>query len=213
MDRGTLVRPRPREWGCTQVHSGQEALMSTPTVDEPVRQQVRPEPPRRAIDVDRLRRSQAAVRRARPHPDRSPAAHAESRDTAARQRAIPLRELRDDERSSRRNPYAKAGGAPNRRELESVQERADRVRAERALAQVRDPRWWDRASAGDLERARVAANASGVAPGNRAAIRNEMREVAQRRYGTSVDGAILYERENPRQPPPDIRSSGGRTLT
>src|SRR5699024_12011371 len=114
-----------------------------------------------------------------------------------RQRAIPLRELRDDERSSRRNPYAKAGGAPNRRELESVQERADRVRAERALAQVRDPRWWDRASAGDLERARVAANASGVAPGNRARVRHEARAGAQRRYGASGEGGSARQREQP----------------
>lgn len=207
----TLVRPRPRARVSTQVHSGQEALMSTPTVAEPVRQQIRPEHPRRAVDVDRLRQRAAAVRRARPHPARSPAAHADDRGTAARLRAIPLRELREDERSARRNTNAKAG-APHRRELESVKERADRVRAERALAQVRDPRWWDRASAGDLEQARRAATASGVAPGSRAAIRNEMREVAQRRYGTSVDGAILYERENPRQPPPDMRSRGGRAL-
>lgn len=209
----TLVRSRPRARGSAQVHSGQEAFMSTPTVDEPVRRQTRPEQPRRAIDVDRIRQRAAAVRRARPHPDRSPAVQAESRGTAARQRAIPLHELREDERSARRKPNAKAGNAPHRRELESVQERTDRVRAERALAQVRDPRWWDRASAGDLERARLAANASGVAPGSRAAIRSEMREVAQRRYGTSVDGAILYERENPRQPPPDMRFSGGRALT
>lgn len=201
----TRSRPRPRARRCTQVHSGQEALMSTPTVDEPVRQQTRPEQPRRAIDVARLRQRAAAVRRARPHPDRSPAAHVESRDAAARQRAIPLRDLREDEPRARRNPNVKTGRTPHRRELESVQERTDRVRAERALAQVRDPRWWDRASAGDLEQARLAANASGAAPGNRAAIRNEMREVAQRRYGTSVDGAILYERENPRQPPPDVR--------
>lgn len=209
----TPLSPRPRARGCTQVHSDQEALMSTPTVDEPARQQTQSEHPRRAVDADRLRQGAAAVRRARPHPDRSPEAHAESRSTAARQRVIPLRDLREDETSARRTLNPKTGKAPHRRELESVQERADRVRAERALAQVRDPRWWDRASAGDLEQARLAASASGVAPGNRAAIRNEMREVAQRRYGTSVDGAILYERENPRQPPPDRCFVGGRALT
>lgn len=100
-----------------------------------------------------------------------------------------------------------------RGEPENMQRRMDRMRAERALAQVRDPRWWDRATAGDLERARVAANGPGAPSSSRAEIRNEMRDVAQRRYGTSVSGAIRYERDNPQQPPPDMRTANGRALT
>lgn len=98
-------------------------------------------------------------------------------------------------------------------ERESMRDRVDRARAEDVLAKVRTSGWWDGASAGDLERARAIANSPGTSSGSRSAIRGEMESVAQRRYGVSVDGAIRYERENPNQPPPDIRAPQGRSIS
>lgn len=169
--------------------------MSTPTLEEQTGPVHRTSRSASALKAERLRESAAVIRQSQ----QVPSSH---RLPPSPKSAEPERDRRGDRRSDL-----------HRREPENMQRRVDRARAERALAQVRDPRWWDRATAGDLERARVAANAPGAPSSSRTEIRNEMRDVAQRRYGTSVSGAIRYERENPHQPPPDIRTANGRSLT
>lgn len=183
--------------------------MSTPTLEEtrPRMQQLSAGEQKAA----RLRERAAEVRRQTPH--RSLA----ERDAEGRRR-LPeehRREAAADDRAAKpRSPREPAERAPERRKLEmkAVRDRMGQRRAEAVLANVRASGWWDNATAGDLERARRIANESGTPAANRSAIRNEMREVSQRRYGTSVDGAIRYERENPHQPPPDVQTSSGPVL-
>lgn len=182
--------------------------MSSPTVDDRERRRRRQDDG--ALRVERLRERAAEMRRSAPHPQSRLGPQPWPRTDLAESRTD-----REDARSvddRRRNESPGRGPAPRRRELENLRARMDRVRAEDLLAKVRTSEWWDTATAGDLERARRVASASGTPPSSRAAIRTEMQEVAQRRYGSSVDGAIRYERENPNQPPPDVRPSHGRTL-
>ncbi|MGO1764139.1 MAG: hypothetical protein ACTHZJ_05475 [Brevibacterium yomogidense] len=148
----------------------------------------------REFDSERLRVAAAAVRRAAP-------AAPERRDHLAGPRPVITQERR--ELDARLDLRAAETRRVNR---ESMRDRVNRARAESVLARVRTSGWWDNATAGDLEQARAIANAPGTPSVNRSAIRGEMESVAQRRYGGSVDGAIRYERENPNQPPPDIRA-------
>lgn len=186
-----------------------EAIMSSPTVDDRERRTRRQSDG--ALRVERLRERAAEMRRSAPHPEARVAPQLWPRIDLAESRT----DRRDGDRSAndqRRDESPGRGPAPRRRELENVRDRMDRARAEDLLTKVRTSEWWDNATAGDLERARRVASAGGTPPSSRAAIRTEMQDVAQRRYGSSVDGAIRYERENPNQPPPDLRPSHGRTL-
>lgn len=92
-------------------------------------------------------------------------------------------------------------------QLRSMRERVERARAQQALRAVQDPSWWNRASASDLERMRAIANRA--ASTRRQAIHGQMQHVARTRYGTTVSGAIQYERSNPSQPPPDVTHTRG----
>lgn len=182
--------------------------MSTPILHEPDLTQDRSRT-ESAVNVDHLRERAAAIRRARPHTGRARPGPDQANEPRASERGEwPMVAQERENFEAARGREDQRGSQLRRRDLESVRERTDRARAEEALAKVRNTGWWDNATAGDLERVRTVANATGTPSSSRAAIRNEMQDVSQRRYGSSVDGAIRYERENPNQPPPDMRSSG-----
>lgn len=121
-------------------------------------------------------------------------------------RAERVQQLRDMNDALRDRPtrMQRDGARPRQQPMVAMQERIDQARAERALAQVRDSAWWTRASVGDLERAQQAASMTNSPASHQ--IRAQMEDTARARYGTNVRGAIKYERENPNQPPPDVRS-------
>lgn len=197
--------------------------MSTPTLD------TTPQRPPRAWQSDserraeRLRSGAAAIRRTPPRPRESAA----QRDVPSERARTPEpRERRDGQveqerrdaradaaRSDRRETRPRErrderlGTARRTRDLESVRERTERARAAETLAKVNTNGWWDNATAGDLERARKVAAVPGAGAGTRSAIQRQMADVSQRRYGTSVDGAIRYERDHLNQPPPDMRET------
>lgn len=183
--------------------------MSTPTAS--ARQGRRQRPSDGVLRAERLRERAAEMRRSSPHPQARAAQPTQPSAGDARSRIDRPEGVRvaDDRRHGE---SLGRGPTPRRRELANVRDRMDQARAEDLLAKVRTSGWWDNATAGDLERARRVASAAGTPASSRTAIRTEMQDVAQRRYGSSVDGAIRYERENPNQPPPDMRPSHGRTL-
>lgn len=179
--------------------------MSTPTVEERRGRTV--QATTGALRAEGLRERAAAIRRSTSRP-------APSESGRPYRRVVPGVSTPKHEETGRksgerrREAPGERGPASRRRDLQSVRERLDRARAEEMLAKVRSSEWWDTATAGDLEKARRIANASGAPASSRTAIRTEMQDVAQRRYGSSVEGAIRYERENPNQPPPDIGPHG-----
>ena len=119
------------------------------------------------------------------------------------QRLQQLREMNDELRD-RPRVVQREGAHVREQQLTAMRERVEQARAERVLAQVRDSSWWTRASVGDLERAQHAASMSNSPASHQ--IRARMEDTARARYGTDLRGAITYERENPNQPPPDVRS-------
>ena len=124
----------------------------------------------------------------------------------AEQRAQRIRDQAERVRGQTQREQTPARAIRGRDEsARSVRERVDDARAAQALANVRDPGWWNRATVGDLERAQAAAQSTAASAGNRAAIQSQMNNVARQRYGTDVQGAIQYEGRNPGQPPPDMR--------
>ena len=195
--------------------------MSTPTLDTQYQRPPRAWQSDSERRAERLRGGAAAIRRT---PSR-PRAHVEQRDMLRERAATPqvraTRERRGEQAAAGREERREAGPREPReerseerpgparrtRDLESVRERTERARAAETLAKVNTSGWWDNATAGDLERARKVAAAPSAGAGTRSAIQRQMADVSQRRYGTSVDGAIRYERDNPNQPPPDMRGA------
>lgn len=86
----------------------------------------------------------------------------------------------------------------------SMAQRVEDERAAQVLRQVQDPAWWNRATAADLQTAQAVVQRGAANPATRARIDREMQHVARTRYGTSVQGAIEYERTHPTMPPPDL---------
>ena len=197
--------------------------MSTPTLDTQYQRPPRAWQSDSERRAERLRGGAAAIRRTPPHPR----AHVEQRDMLREPAATPevraTRERRGEQAAAAREERRDAvprdrseerpGPARRTRDLESVRERAERARAAETLAKVNTSGWWDNATAGDLERARKVAAAPSAGAGTRSAIQRQMADVSQRRYGTSVDGAIRYERDNPYQPPPDMRGAAAPLMS
>lgn len=120
----------------------------------------------------------------------------------------PSRSHRDAQESAReRQDDARA------KAREDIERRAREERGRRAVANVRDPAWWNKASAEDIERMQRLGQSRDIPPAARAAVNARMQHVASTRYGTTVQGAIQHERMNPNQPPPDIsRGEGVRRM-
>lgn len=164
---------------------------------------------RRQLLAEKVRRQSKTMRGRRPI----------SRSTPPQTQAAPRRrqERGPDDRTRAQQPpriereEQQALSATRSRErvvqLRSIREHVERARAQQALRAVQDPSWWNRASASDLERVRAIANHAGST--HRQAIHGQMQDVARTRYGTTVSGAIQYERSNPSQPPPDVAHTRG----
>lgn len=133
--------------------------------------------------------------------DASPVPLRDEPDRPGRRAAV-SRDAREDS-GTRDDPHARKRVDP--REL---QERVEERRAAQALRDVRDPAWWNKATAQDIERVQAIAQHGGASPAARQRITSKMNEVAQARYGTDVDGAIRWERSNPTQPPPAVAAQG-----
>ena len=186
--------------------------MRPPALDEQTARTRRADRIESSLRAERLRERAAAIRGLRRGTHNISVSRATGDGAGSRERPGRMSEWNPSTQRSR-DQAEKRESQNRRRDLESVQARVDRARAAAVLSSVRTAGWWDKATAGDLERAVTVANAPETPASSRVAIRTEMQDVTQRRYGTSVDGAIRYERENPQQPPPDIRNNAGRVLS